>query len=427
MVGRSSKSFAIPLVLSLFFMWGVANNLNDVLIQQFKKAFTLSDLQAGLVQSAFYAGYFITAIPAAYVMRRFSYKISIVSGLVLFGVGCLLFYPAAEALTYTYFLIALFVMAIGLAFLETAANPFVIELGDAETASRRLNFAQAFNPLGSITGVVIGRQFIFSAQTHSQSSITAMTPSDAQAFHEAAAKAVELPYLVIGAIVLVWALLFSVSKLSGVHGDGHDFGRSFSLPNPLRHRHLGLAVVAQFFYVGAQVGVWSFLIRYTLVEIPGISERAASNFLIASLVLFFSGRFITSLLMKYIKALKLLAIYSAINIVLMVAAMTANGLTGVVSVVAASFFMSIMYPTIFSSGLYGLKENTKSASSLLVMAIIGGAVLTAAMGFVSDQTNIKIAYAVPMVSFLVILVFALISSKFSPSQQSGACNEIAVH
>ncbi len=428
-MSRSPKTiFAISLILSLFFMWGVANNLNDVLIQQFKKAFDLTDLQAGLVQSAFYTGYFLAAMPAAMFMRRFSYKAAIIFGLILYGLGALLFYPAAQSLQYEFFLMALFVIAIGLTFLETSANPFVVGLGSPETAARRLNFAQAFNPLGSITGVLIGRQFIFEAENTEQT-LMQMSEAAQQAHRIEAAHAVQLPYIVIGVFALFWAVIFLLTQFPAVADETieadntTDRGAGFGII--FKRSKLAMAVLAQFFYVGAQVGVWSYLIRYVLVVMPEATERQAADYLMLSLVLFFVGRFVGTFLIKYIPALKLMLIYGVINAVLMLIAIMQPSYVGVLCLTASSFFMSIMYPTIFATGIEGLGKATKTGASLLVMAIIGGAVLTALMGYVSDQSAINMAFAVPFLAFLFIAVFAYWAG--SQKREPVATDNIAIH
>jgi len=401
---------AIGLIVSLFFLWGMANNLNDVLIPHFRKAFTLSDLASGLVQSAFYLGYFLVAIPASLFMQRFGYKRAVVFGLALYGAGALLFWPAADARSYQFFLGALFVIAAGLAFLETAANPMVATLGAPEEAERRLNFAQAFNPLGSIAGVAIGRTFILSGIERAPDEIAAMSPSAVDAWRAHEAAAVQLPYFVIGLGVLVWALLIALTRFPAT-ADGHEseagvgnlarFGELFRRPRYL------FGVFAQFCYVGAQVGVWSFTIRYVQAELPGTPERTAAALLIVALVLFMAGRFVGTALMGRIAPLKLLTVFGLINAALALIAVAAGGLTGVVALTLTSLFMSIMFPTIFAASLRGLGPLTKVGSSLIVMAIIGGAVLTALMGLISDLSGaIRLAMIVPSACFLVVAGFA---------------------
>jgi len=405
----SARLLPLILVVSLFFLWGVANNLNDVLIAQFKKAFTLSDLQAGLVQSAFYLGYFLVAIPAGIFMRRFGYKGAIVFGLMLYGIGALLFWPAAASATYGIFLFALFVIASGLAFLETSANPLVTLLGPPETAAARLNLAQAFNPLGSISGVLIGQLFIFSGIEHTPEQQAAMSLAERHAYLVQEAAAVQWPYLVIGLVVIGWAVIILLTRFpdTSVAPEEHAATRHGTLGRLLRSGRFMAAVAAQFFYVGAQVGVWSYLIRYVQATVPGTPARSAANFLTASLVCFMVGRFAGAALMKYLQPARLLATFATINIVLAMVAVFVPGPAGVYALVACSFFMSVMYPTIFALGVEGRDDaERKFGSAVLVMAIIGGAVLTAAMGATSDIAGIAHAMLVPAGCFAMVLLFA---------------------
>ena len=408
--GPTARNMLLPLalVVSLFFLWGVANNLNDILIRQFKKAFELTDFESGLVQSAFYLGYFLLAIPAGLLMRRYGYKAGIVVGLVLYAAGAFLFYPAAEVRTYGFFLFALFVIASGLSFLETSANPFVTVLGPAEGAERRLNFAQAFNPLGSITGVAVGRFFIFSGTDETPTRIAAMPPAARAAWDAAQTGAVQAPYVTIGIVVLALALLILVTRFPAVHESHESKARGAAGWRELRGRgRLFFAIAAQFFYVGAQVGVWSYLIRYAEGTIPGTLDRRAADYLIASLVLFMLGRFAGAALMRRVTPVLLLAAFAAVNALLAAVAMAMPGRVGLYALIASSFFMSVMYPTIFALGVSGLGEVRKLASSVLVMAIVGGAVLTPAMGALSGVAGINGSMAVPMVCFTVVLAFAL--------------------
>lgn len=399
---------ALVLVVSLFFLWGVANNLNDILIKQFKKAFELSDFQAGLVQSAFYLGYFALAIPAGVCTRRLGYKGALLIGLCLYAAGAFLFYPAAMAHTYGLFLLALFVIASGLAFLETSANPLVTVLGPAAGAERRLNLAQSFNPLGSITGVLIGQHFILTGVEPSPHELAAMTSEVRRAYLAAESVAVGTPYLVIGAVVVVWAALIAFTAFPGnASASGDPLSSGVHVRHLARNRNFVFAVVAQFFYVGAQVGIWSYLIRYAQSTMPGTPEKVAANFLTFSLVAFLAGRFVGTALMRYIAPLGMLAGFAALNIVLTSTAIALPGGIGIAALVGASFFMSIMFPTIFAVGLRGLDDgDRKLGASFLVMAIIGGAALTAAMGAVSDAAGIAWAMAVPMLCFAVVLGFA---------------------
>lgn len=406
--------FLLFLVVSLFFMWGVANNLNDILIKQFKKAFELSDFQAGLVQSAFYFGYFSFAIPAGIFMRRYGYKGAIALGLILYASGAFLFYPAAEGHAYGLFLLALYVIASGLAFLETSANPLVTVLGPPEGAARRLNLAQAFNPLGSITGVLVGQHFILSGIEHSPEHLAAMTVAERTAFYATESAAVQTPYLVIGAIVVLWALMILSIRFPNTDdargaGNVHDAGNARAhLAGLVRDRIFMLAVAAQFFYVGGQIGIWSYMIRYAQGTIPGTPEKLAANFLTGALVLFMLGRFAGAALMRYVKPYRVLALFATINITLCAVAVALPGRVGLYALVASAFFMSVMFPTIFALGLDGLSDDRrKLGSSLIVMSIVGGAILTAFMGAASDAYGIHWAMAVPLIAFVIVLRFAL--------------------
>jgi FHS family L-fucose permease-like MFS transporter len=403
------------LIVALFFLWGVANNLNDVLITHFKKLFVLSDLQAGLVQSAFYLGYFCLAMPAALFMRTHGYRAAVLLGLCLYGGGALLFWPAASAQSYPFFLAALFVIASGLAFLETSANPLIARLGPEESASRRLNLAQAFNPLGSIAGVMIGSRFVLSGAADTPARIAAMPAADIARFHAGEAASVQLPYLVIALVVLAWAVLIRVTHFPPVAtardvDDGIGAAGDFRLL--LRRGSFLLGVAAQFFYVGAQVGVWSFLIRYTEVAAPGTPDRTAALYLTLSLVLFMVGRFAGALLMGRISAIRLLTGFAAIGAALCVIATLIHGAIGIGALMASSFFMSIMYPTIFAESVRGLGPQTKAGAALLVMAIVGGAAFPALMGFVSDTSgSIVFAMLVPAGCFVVVMLFGLAKAR----------------
>ncbi len=397
---------AIVLTVALFFLWGMANNLNDILIAQFKKAFTLTDFQTSFVQQAFYMGYFLLAVPAALVTRAKGYKTAIVTGLVLYAAGALLFYPAAHYGEYLYFLAALFVIACGLAFLETSANPLMTELGDPRTAAKRLNWAQAANPVGTVAGVLIGKYFILSAIVHDESAVAAMSPAAREAFYRSEVVAVQTPYLVIGLVVLLFAVAAAVIRFPE-HQAERTVGGPSRFVDVFRHPRLIFAVVTQFFYVGAQVGMWSYTIRYAQANVPGMAEHDAADYLFASLVLFGIGRFVGTALMGRIAPPRLLAIFAIVSAVLAGISGLVGGQVGLYALVLASLFMSIQFPTIFALGMDGLGSLRRFGASLIVMAIIGGAVLTGLMGHISDLAGIDTAMLVPAVCFLVVLAFAL--------------------
>jgi len=401
------------LVTSLFFLWGVPNNLNDVLIRQFMKSFAISRFQAGLVQSAFYMGYFLLATPAALLMRKYGYKFGFVAGLCLLGTGTLLFWPAAIVARYSFFLFALFVIASGLSFLETAANPFIAQLGDGTSGARRLNFSQAFNPLGSIVGVIVGTIFIFSGIELNEQQIAAMRSAHTyEAYLRRETLRVVDPYLVLGAVAFIFAFLIWRTKFPAVAGEQEssegDHGRYSDL---LHYPHFLLAILAQFMYVGAQVGTWSYFIQY-VQDSTHQPEKMAGYFLTGTLAAFGVGRFSSSVLMKYVNPGRLMGIYSVINIALVAVGILHPGWIGLWAIFATSFFMSVMYPTIFALGLEGLGRDTKIAGSLIVMAIVGGAVLTPAMGLLSQSTHsIAMAYAIPLVCYFFVAFYAFIGCR----------------
>jgi len=396
------------LVTVLFFLWGIPHNLNDVLIRQFMKSFAITRFEAGLVQSAFYMGYFLLAMPAAFLMRRVGYKSGFVTGLILFGAGAFLFWPAALAGSYGFFLFALFVIASGLSFLETASNPFIAQLGDPDTSERRLNFAQAFNPFGAISGALIGTVFIFSGVELTPQQIAA---HQAQHTYEAYLRSETLrvvkPYLVIGTIALIWAALILRTRFPAIQSEHeNESGGHGHLRELFRFPHFLFAVVAQFFYVGAQVGTWSYFISY-VQEYAQQSEKIAGFFLTGTLAAFGVGRFTSAWLMRFIDPNKLMGAYCITNIVLLGIAVAEPGWFGLWCVFLTSFFMSLMFPTIFALGLKGLGPNTKLGGALLVMAIVGGAVLTPLMGFISVKTHsLALAYSVPLFAYIFIALYS---------------------
>ncbi|HKN23820.1 MAG TPA: L-fucose:H+ symporter permease [Candidatus Acidoferrum sp.] len=407
------------LVTALFFLWAVPHNLNDVLIRQFMKSFAINRLQAGLVQSAFYLGYFILAIPAALLMRKTGYKAGFVVGLCLFGSGCFLFWPAALVGRYAFFLFALFVIASGLSFLETAANPFIAQLGDPASSEQRLNFSQAFNPFGAITGALIGTVFIFSGIELTPQEIASRKM---QGIYEAYLRTETLrvikPYLVLGVICFCWALLILRTKFPAMHNeleqDASPKGRFAEL---FRHRHFVLAVVAQFLYVGAQVGTWSYFIQY-VQEYTHQPEKIAGYFLTGTLAAFGVGRFTSAYLMRTIPPNRLMGVYSVVNIVLVSVGVLLPGWLGLWAIFLTSFFMSLMFPTIFAMGLKGLGANTKIGGSLLVMAIVGGAVLTPLMGRISTASRgIATSYTVPLLAYIFIAFYSFFGFAEAPLEK----------
>ena len=401
------------LVTTLFFLWAIPNNLNDVLIPQFMKSFAINRVQASLVQFATYLGYFFLAMPAALLIRRAGYKAGFVTGLLLYATGCFLFWPAAIIGKYGFFLFALFVIASGLSFLETASNPFIAQLGDPDTSEQRLNFSQAFNPLGSITAALVGTIFIFSGvELSSQEIVAKQRQGLYDAYLQAERLRVVKPYVTIGIICVIWAFIILRTKFPSIQSEheesSEDHGHFADL---FRYRHFLLAVVAQFWYVGAQVGTWSFFIRY-VQEYTHEPEKIAGYFLTGTLGAFAVGRFLSAYLMGSISPGKLLGIYSIVNVGLLAVGVLHPGWFGMWCVLLTSFFMSLMFPTIFAMGIKGLGPNTKLGGSLLIMSIVGGALLPLLMGYIGDKFHtIAPAYWVPLIAYIFIAFYSFLGSR----------------
>ena len=399
----NKRSSAIILITALFFLWGFALNLNPILIPHLKKACQLSDTQSAFIDSASYFAYFLLAVPAGLFMKKYGYKGGIILGLLLFALGAFLFYPASVARSYGFFLTALFIIASGLAFLETAANPYISVLGDPATSTQRLNFAQSFNGLAASIAPLIGGTFILSGKILTAGEQSAMGPEQLKIYLDHEAAAVQIPYFVIGIVVLSVAFLLYKTHLPEIIEQDNSLEVEGSI---LKEKNLMFGVLAQFFYVGAQVCISSFFIRFS-ERVAGLEEKAAAFFLFIALLGFMIGRFVGTALIRFIPAPKLLTVYSVINMGLLLIAIFTQGRIPVYALIGVEFFMSIMFPTIFSLGIRGLGKRTKEGSSLIIMAIVGGAVFPVIMGRVSDASSIQTAYLVPAACFIVVLLFAL--------------------
>jgi FHS family L-fucose permease-like MFS transporter len=408
MKSSSAQKQLLPfaLVTSLFFFWGFVHNLDPILIPHLKKSFSLSTLESSLVDSAVFIGYFLMALPAGMIMKRYGYKAGIITGLLLFATGSFLFIPAANTQQYSFFLAALFIIACGLAILETAANPYATMLGDPSTATRRLNFAQSFNGLAATLAPIIGARIILT-KGFSEEELSSMSAAAKQVALASEASTVKMPYFILGSVILVITILFALVKLPDIK-EGEGDGSHRTLGQALRHRHLRWAVIAQFFYVGAQVCVFSFFILYA-VKAADIDRVKAADYLGWGCgMAFMIGRFFGTFLMRYIKPQNLLAIYSMINVFLCGLAIFTHGMIAIYAVIGIAFFMSIMFPTIFSLGIDGLGNDAKYGSSLIIMSIVGGAALPPVMAQISDATdNIQNGYIVPLICFVVTMVFGL--------------------
>ncbi len=417
---RTGK-IAFFLVTGLFFLWAIPNNLNDILIKQFMKSFNINRLEAGLVQFAFYLGYFFLAIPAALVMRRYGYKRGLLTGLLLYATGTFLFYPAAVEQSYPLFLLALFVIASGLGFLETGSNPLIAQLGDPATSVRRLNFSQAFNPLGSIAGAFIGTKFILSGVEPTSGQVAAMKAAGTyNTYLQHETLRVLAPYMILGAVVLLWALFIFRTKFPAIEGDSgpENVQRSGGYLTLFRYPHFLAAVFAQFCYVGAQVSTWSYFIQYCQ-DYTHVPEKLAGYLLTATLGAFAVGRFTSSYVMKRFRPDKMLGAFAVANIILLLFGILRTGWVGLVAVLLTSFFMSVMFPTIFALGIKDLGEHTKEGASLLVMGIIGGAIFTLLMGLTYQVTKSMAAgMFVPLACYVAVAAFAYWGAHLAPLAKS---------
>jgi FHS family L-fucose permease-like MFS transporter len=412
----TDRSYRAPLVLvtTLFFLWALGVNLNDVLIPHLKKVFDLSDFQSALIQVAFFGGYCLSALPAGRLLEKIGYKNGIVVGLLTCAMGALLFIPAASIQVYGLFLLASFVMACGQGVLEVAANPYVTLLGPPETSERRLNLTQSFNAVGAVVTPFIGSAFILSALEYSREKLTSMTPAEMAAYRTAVVSTVRMPYLVIAGIFLAYAVVIFLSKLPEVDATDRTAQQESTreeLRDVWRYRHLVQGLIAQFFYVGAQIGVGSFVIRLAQHSIPGMIQRDAAFYLKLHLIGFMIGRFSGSYIMKRVPAARLLSLFSLSTLICLLVVLFGSGVAPLWAVVLIGFFHSIMFPTIFALSIKQLGRYTKLGSSLLVASIIGGAIFPAIMGFISDHSNIRVAFIVPLICQAYVLYFAVAGYK----------------
>jgi MFS transporter, FHS family, L-fucose permease len=396
------------LVTSLFFMWGLANNMTDTLLAAFKRIMSMTDFQTSWIQIAFYGSYFCLALPAAILIKRFTYKTGILLGLGMFIAGGLLFYPASITMVYGHFLAALFILAGGLSVLETTANPYIIAMGPEESGTRRLNFAQSFNPIGSISGVVISKFFILSHLNHADATQrAAMSHQELVMIRSQELNATMGPYVAVALFLLVLWMVIAFTRMPKASEESTKIDLFASLGRLIRNTRYSTGVLAQFFYVGAQIGVWSFTIRYVMQEL-GTNEEQSSTYYIMALIVFTILRFIFTGLMKFFSPGKLLTVSALVAILCTFFVITSSGYFAVYSLVAISACMSLMFPTIYGISLRGLGEDTKIGGSGLIMAILGGAVLTAIQGQVSDITgSIKLAFLVPLICFVLIAAYGV--------------------
>ncbi len=414
------REYLVPFILItiLFPLWGFANDITNPLVAAFQTVMEITAAKAALVQFAFYGGYATMAIPAALVVKRYSYKTGILIGLGLYATGAFLFWPAASFEMFGFFLVAYYILTFGLAFLETTANPYILSMGSEKTATRRLNFAQSFNPLGSLLGMIVATHFIL-ALLHSDerdASGNLIYPTLAAA-QKAVIRAHDLviirdPYVILGVIVLIVFILIAVYNMpknkSQVHASNREiFRRLFTLPAYRKYRE---GVIAQVFYVGAQIMCWTFIIQYA--ENLGFTKAQGEEYNIIAMIVFVSGRFIGTYLMKYIEPGKLLFLFAVGGMLTTTGAILIQGMTGLYALMATSLFMSIMFPTIYGISLKGMNnDDAKLGAAGLVMAIVGGALMPPLQGHIIDLGTVgplpavNASFILPFISFVVIAIF----------------------
>ena len=407
MTQKDKYTFAIILITSLFFFWGFIHNLDPILIKHLRSAFSLTHFQASMVDSAVFVAYLLLGIPAGIIMKRFGYKAGILVGLSLFALGCFLFIPAANTMSYVFFLAALFILSCGLTILETAANPYITVLGDPAKATQRLNFAQSFNGLAASLAPIVGGIFILAEEPKPAEELAAMSEVARQAYIQSETALVKGPYMILGLIILLVAILFFVTKLPEIKEDDVENKGGFFAS--LRHMNVRWGVVAQFFYIGAQIYVFSFLLVFA-EEALNMAGQDAKYYAGLAGLLFMIGRFAGTFFMRFIAPYKLLMLYSIFAVLLSLVVIFGNGIITLYALVGITFFMSIMFPTIFAIGIQGIGPDTKSASSFIIMSIVGGAIIPPIASMITDNThNIHNSYFVVLVCFLVVLLFAYIT------------------
>lgn len=422
--GKNGENYLVPFILitSLFFMWGLANNMTDTLLAAFKRIMSMTDFQTSLIQIAFYGSYFCFALPAALYIRKFSYKSGVLLGLLLYAGGCFLFYPASVTASYTFYLFAIYVLAGGCSILETSANPYILTMGSEETATRRLNMAQSFNPIGSITGILLSQFFILAELNSADAAErAAMTADQLEQVQATELSAVTMTYVFVGVALLAIFFVIVLTKMPKGSDSDNTSSLGATFKRLFKNKRYTFGVIAQFFYVGAQIGVWSYTIRYVMVHL-NYNEKDAATIYLISIIGFSLARFVFTALMKYVKPSVLLVIASIGAIVCSAATIMCDGMTGVVGLVGISVFMSLMFPTIYGIAMHRLGDDAKVGGSGLIMAILGGAALTAIQGMISDwatnanlsfvSAGINIAYIVPLCCFAVVAAYGWWSAKF---------------
>lgn len=410
------KGLLIPFILitACFALWGAANNMTDLLVPAFQKVLSMSQLQSSFIQSAFYGAYFVMALPAAFLIQKYSYKNGVLIGLTVYAAGAILCYPASQAMSFEFFLLAFYVFASGCAILETVAAPYIMSMGPEETGTQRINLAQAFNPIGVLMGVFLGKEVILKGlNSATESERAAMATDQLLLIQSQELSNVVTAYLIVAAVAFLLAAVIFIARFpAGKSSD--NFGELKQSFNRLKqNKKWKFAIVAQFFYVGCQIGVWTYAIKYIMDNHAGVSTEAqAGEYVFYGLCVYTAFRFICTALMSVICPSKLLSIMAGFAIALISVAIFVGGETGTYALLACFSCMSLMFPTIYGLGLTGVGEDRKLGGSFIIMAILGGAILVPLQGWIIDITgNVNISYILPLVCFAIVLVFSFFARK----------------
>ncbi len=426
-----ARKILLPFILitSLFALWGFANDITNPMVSAFKKVLELNNTQASWVQAAFYGGYFTMALPAAIFIKRYSYKSGIILGLALYATGAILFYPAASNQEFSFFLIALYILTFGLAFLETTANPYILAMGDPATATQRLNLAQAFNPIGALLGLFVAQRFILGSlqsddlDTQGNEIYHTLSDSAKAVIRSADLMVIRDPYVILGLVVLIILVVIALVKMPESKPHNHlNQSMGASLRRIFKKSRFTEGAIAQMFYVGAQIMCWTYIYQYA--ETLGIDNQAAVKYAMTALGVFLTGRWICTALMRYIDSRKLLIWFSFFAFLCTLGAIFIQGMWGLYALVAISFFMSLMFPTIYGIALAGLGEDAKFASAFLVMAIVGGAFMPVLQGMILDlggpgYSDVRIlgvseanfSFVLPLICFMVVGLYGFRSRQ----------------
>ena len=420
MLVKDGVSYVLPFILVTlcFALWGFANDITNPMVKAFSKIFRMSVTDGSLVQVAFYGGYFAMAFPAAMFIRKFSYKSGVLMGLGLYAVGALLFFPAKLSGSFYPFLAAYFILTCGLSFLETSCNPYIMSMGTEDTATRRLNFAQAFNPMGSLCGMFVAMNFIQARLNPLDTAQRAELPaSEFEAIKQADLSVLIGPYLIIGIVILAMFLLILFTRMPNNADQNHALNLGPTLRRLIRTKHYREGVIAQFFYVGAQIMCWTFIIQYgtRIFTAEGMSEQAAEvlsqRYNIIAMIIFCCSRFICTFFLKYINAGKLLGILAGAATLLTAGVICLDGRVGLYCLVGVSACMSLMFPTIYGIALQGLGEDAKFGAAGLIMAILGGSVLPPVQasiidkGVVAGMPAVNFSFILPLICFIIIIIY----------------------